>query len=219
MRLLLADDEEEMTRALSAILKFSGYEVDVAGDGAAAFELALKNSYDALVLDVMMPEMSGIEVVEELRKRDYDTPILMLTAKAELEDKVDGLNKGADDYLTKPFYKEELLARINALTRAHKQKPKKLEIGNVTLDTENNSLYSENTSFALNHQESLLLQALAANKGEKLDKQDLFKSIWGNENDPEIVTIYISYLQNKLSALDANVEILENDGYYLTDKE
>lgn len=218
MKLLLADDEEEMTRALSAILKFSGYEVDVVGDGAAALDMALKNSYDALVLDVMMPEMSGIEVVEELRHRNYDTPILMLTAKAELEDKVDGLNKGADDYLTKPFYKEELLARINALTRSRKFKQTKLEIGNVFLDIENNSLYTEKASFALNHQESLLLEMLAGNKDRRLDKQELLDSIWGEENDPEIVVIYISYLKNKLHALDANVQILEDGGYYLADK-
>lgn len=218
MKLLLADDEEEMTRALSAILKFSGYEVDVVSDGPAALDLALKNSYDALVLDVMMPEMSGVEVVEELRRRNYDTPILMLTAKAELEDKVDGLNKGADDYLTKPFYKEELLARINALTRPRKFKQTRLEIGNVFLDMENNSLYTDKASFTLNHQESLLLEILAGNRDRKLDKQELLESIWGEDKDSEIVVIYISYLQNKLRALNANVEILEENGYYLADK-
>lgn len=136
MKVLIADDEIDLTRALGAILKYGEYEVKIANDGEEVLKIAENEKFDILILDVMMPKKTGIEVVEELRKKNINTPILMLTAKAETEDKVEGLDKGADDYLTKPFEKDELLARIRALVRKNENRTKKIKIGNVTLDKE-----------------------------------------------------------------------------------
>lgn len=215
MKVLIADDEVELTRALEAILKFNKYEVDIVENGEDALKKTEENKYDVLILDVMMPKMTGIEVVEELRRKNINTPILMLTAKAETEDKVEGLDKGADDYLTKPFEKDELLARIRALVRKNENRTKKIKIGNVTLDKEENELYSDKASFHLNSKESELMELLVGNQSEKIGEKEIKNRIWGKDENIKIVPMYISYLQNKFEALGANVQIVNNNGYVL----
>lgn len=215
MKVLIADDEIDLTRALGAILKYSEYEVKIANDGEEVLKIAENEKFDILILDVMMPKMTGIEVVEELRKKNINTPILMLTAKAETEDKVEGLDKGADDYLTKPFEKDELLARIRALVRKNENRTKKIKIGNVTLDKEENELYSDKASFHLNSKESELMELLVGNQSEKIGEKEIKNRIWGKDENIKIVPMYISYLQNKFEALGANVQIVNNNGYVL----
>lgn len=215
MKVLIADDEIDLTRALGAILKYSEYEVKIANDGEEALKIAENEKFDILILDVMMPKKTGIEVVEELRKKNINTPILMLTAKAETEDKVEGLDKGADDYLTKPFEKDELLARIRALVRKNENRTKKIKIGNVTLDKEENELYSDKASFHLNSKESELMELLVGNQSEKIGEKEIKNRIWGKDENIKIVPMYISYLQNKFEALGANVQIVNNNGYAL----
>ncbi len=215
MKVLIADDEIDLTRALGAILKYSEYEVKIANNGEEALKIAENEKFDILILDVMMPKMTGIEVVEELRKKNINTPILMLTAKAETEDKVEGLDKGADDYLTKPFEKDELLARIRALVRKNENRTKKIKIGNVTLDKEENELYSDKASFHLNSKESELMELLVGNQSEKIGEKEIKNRIWGKDENIKIVPMYISYLQNKFEALGANVQIVNNNGYVL----
>lgn len=208
-RILLADDEEDLTRALGAILNYSGYLVDIVNNGLDAIDKAKHNEYDILILDVMMPGKTGIEVAQELRQENIDVPILMLTAKAETGDKVEGLDAGANDYLTKPFEKEELLARIRAITRANKNQYKKIQIGNVTLNRDSNELTSDKASYNLNTEESKLLETLVSNKKE-MSCEELKTKVWNEDANPEIVPMYVSYLQNKLNALDANFEIINN---------
>lgn len=215
MKVLIADDEIDLTRALGAILKYSEYEVKIANDGEEVLKIAENEKFDILILDVMMPKMTGIEVVEELRRKNINTPILMLTAKAETEDKVEGLDKGADDYLTKPFEKDELLARIRALVRKNENRTKKIKIGNVTLDKEENELYSDKASFHLNSKESELMELLVGNQSEKIGEKEIKNRIWGKDENIKIVPMYISYLQNKFEALGANVQIVNNNGYAL----
>lgn len=215
MKLLLADDEEDLTRALAAILKFSHYEVDIANDGAEALEMALRCPYDALILDVMMPELSGTEVVQELRARGIEVPVLMLTAKSELEDKVEGLNKGANDYLTKPFHKEELLARIRAITRTNYAAPRQIPVGSATLDVDNDTLFAGSISFRLNTRETKTLLLLAENPDRKMSEKTIADTVFRDCGGTGIVPMYISYLRNKLTALGAGVEIREDGGYYL----
>lgn len=215
MKVLIADDEIDLTRALGAILKYSEYEVKIANDGEEVLKIAENEKFDILILDVMMPKKTGIEVVEELRKKNINTPILMLTAKAETEDKVEGLDKGADDYLTKPFEKDELLARIRALVRKNENRTKKIKIGNVTLDKEENELYSDKASFHLNSKESELMELLVGNQSEKIGEKEIKNRIWGKDENIKIVPMYISYLQNKFEALGANVQIVNNNGYVL----
>lgn len=215
MKVLIADDEIDLTRALGAILKYSEYEVKIANNGEEALKIAENEKFDILILDVMMPKKTGIEVVEELRKKNINTPILMLTAKAETEDKVEGLDKGADDYLTKPFEKDELLARIRALVRKNENRTKKIKIGNVTLNKEENELYSDKASFHLNSKESELMELLVGNQSEKIGEKEIKNRIWGKDENIKIVPMYISYLQNKFEALGANVQIVNNNGYAL----
>ena len=215
MKVLIADDEIDLTRALGAILKYSEYEVKIANDGEEALKIAENEKFDILILDVMMPKKTGIEVVEKLRKKNINTPILMLTAKAETEDKVEGLDKGADDYLTKPFEKDELLARIRALVRKNENRTKKIKIENVTLDKEENELYSDKASFHLNSKESELMELLVGNQSEKIGEKEIKNRIWGKDENIKIVPMYISYLQNKFEALGANVQIVNNNGYAL----
>ena len=143
MNILLADDEIELADAIAVILESSGYKVKTVYNGEAVLKEVIKNRYDVILIDIMMPKMNGLEVVKELRNRNIDIPVLMLTAKSTIEDKVEGLDSGANDYLTKPFNKKELLARVRAITRESKNKSKKIEIGNVILDRQENEIYGE----------------------------------------------------------------------------
>ena len=174
------------------------------------------NIYDLIILDVMMPVMDGIQALKEMRKNNIKTPIMLLTAKAQIDDKVEGLDSGANDYLTKPFDKKELLARIRALTREQEENKEKYKIGNITFDKETSEISNKNTSLHLNNKECEIMEFLVKNQERNITKKELKKRIWVKENkDENIVTMYIAYLQEKFLALGANIKINDKNGYVL----
>ena len=216
LKILLADDEKELSRAIGAILKYSNYEVDIVYNGKEAVNKVQENIYDLIILDVMMPVMDGIQALKEMRKNNIKTPIMLLTAKAQIDDKVEGLDSGANDYLTKPFDKKELLARIRALTREQEESKEKYKIGNITFNKETSEISNQNTSLHLNNKECELMEILVKNQERNITKKELKKRIWVKENkDENIVTMYVTYLQEKFSALGANIKINDKNGYVL----
>ena len=220
MRLLLAEDERALSKALATILERSNYSVDTVYDGEAALEYLAADNYDGVILDIMMPKKDGITVLKELRSRGSKIPVLILTAKSEVDDKVLGLDSGANDYLTKPFHSRELLARIRAMTRAQSsQTSSVLQMGNITLDQRTYELSSPTGSFRLANREFQILELLMQNPGNLIAAERLMEKIWGYDSETEIsvVWVYISYLRKKLSALGANIQIraTRNVGYCL----
>ena len=220
MRLLLAEDERALSKALSTILERSNYSVDTVYDGEAALEYLAADNYDGVILDIMMPKKDGITVLKELRSRGSKIPVLILTAKSEVDDKVLGLDSGANDYLTKPFHSRELLARIRAMTRTQSsQTSSVLQMGNITLDQRTYELSSPTGSFRLANREFQILELLMQNPGNLISAERLMEKIWGYDSETEIsvVWVYISYLRKKLSALGANIQIraTRNVGYCL----
>lgn len=216
LKILLADDEKELSRAIGAILKYSNYEVDIVYNGKEAVNKVQENIYDLIILDVMMAVMDGIQALKEMRKNNIKTPIMLLTAKAQIDDKVEGLDSGANDYLTKPFDKKELLARIRALTREQEENKEKYKIGNITFNKETSEISNQNTSLHLNNKECELMEILVKNQERNITKKELKKRIWVKENkDENIVTMYVTYLQEKFSALGANIKINDKNGYVL----
>lgn len=220
MRLLLAEDEKALSRALKAILERDGYMVDAVYDGQAALDCLDTGSYDGAVLDIMMPALDGIEVLRRLRARGDLLPVLLLTAKSETDDKVQGLDSGANDYLTKPFAVRELLARVRAMTRAHSaQTDSRLTLGNITLDRATFALSSPTGSFRLANREFQMLEMLLCSLGHVIPEDRFMERIWAQEGYTEtsVVRIYISYLQKKLKALHASVRIrtVQKAGYVL----
>lgn len=213
MRLLLAEDEKEMSAALVAILTHSGYEVDAVYDGQAAVDKALSQSYDCMIFDIMMPKKDGVTLLREIRADGDVTPVIMLTAKTEVDDRIDGLDAGADDYLTKPFAMGELLARIKALTRRERSyTPKVLSFGSVTLNTEEQELASQNT-IRLGGKETKLMKFLLLNAGKALTTSDILSHVWDDEDaTEETVWIYVSYLRRKLDSIGADVSIAGQKG-------
>ncbi|AZV57899.1 response regulator transcription factor [Clostridium sp. AWRP] len=210
MRVLLAEDEKELSNALAIILKHNNYSVDAVYDGADALKYGLSKSYDVIILDIMMPKINGLEVLENLRKEGIHTPILMLTAKAEIEDRILGLNTGADDYLSKPFAMGELLARIHAITRRKSEfTPNLIKVGNIILNKENYELSSKKSSLRLGNKEFQMLEMLMNNPKCLISTEQFIERIWGYDEEAEInvVLVYISYLRKKLSSLGANVKI------------
>ena len=215
MRILLAEDERELSNALVAILKHNHYSVDAVYNGTDALNYGMSQNYDGIVLDIMMPTMNGIDVLKLLRSRGVETPVLLLTAKAELDDKILGLDSGADDYLTKPFAMGELMARIRALTRRNTGfAPNKLTIGNITLNRENFELSSENGSVRLGNKEFQMLEMLMSNPNLLISTEKFMDRIWGYDSEAEInvVWVYISYIRKKLASIGANVEIKATRG-------
>lgn len=220
MRLLLAEDERALSKALATILERSNYSVDTVYDGEAALEYLAADNYDGVILDIMMPKKDGITVLKELRSQGSKIPVLILTAKSEVDDKVLGLDSGANDYLTKPFHSRELLARIRAMTRAQSsQTSSVLQMGNITLDQRTYELSSPTGSFRLANREFQILELLMQNPGNLISVERLMEKIWGYDSETEIsvVWVYISYLRKKLSALGANIQIraTRNVGYCL----
>lgn len=215
-KILLADDVKDLARAVGAMLRYNKYDVDVVHNGKEAVKMATENLYDVIILDVMMPVMDGIEAVKEMRKLNIKTPIILLTAKSQVEDKVEGLDSGANDYLTKPFDKDELLARIRALTRIKEENVEKYKIGNIIFDKEASKIYSNKATFRLNNKECEVMEFLVKNQERSITEDELKQRIWLNEkNKDSIVPMYISYLQEKFTALDANVRIDDKNGYSL----
>lgn len=220
MRLLLAEDERALSKALATILERSNYSVDTVYDGEAALEYLAADNYDGVILDIMMPKKDGITALKELRSRGSKIPVLILTAKSEVDDKVLGLDSGANDYLTKPFHSRELLARIRAMTRAQSsQTSSVLQMGNITMDQRTYELSSPTGSFRLANREFQILELLMQNPGNLISAERLMEKIWGYDSETEIsvVWVYISYLRKKLSALGANIQIraTRNVGYCL----
>ncbi len=220
MNILIAEDEMEMSNAIVAILEHSGFSVDAAYDGEEALKLAKDNSYDCMICDIMMPKKDGIEVVKYLRSVGENMPIIMLTAKSEIEDRITGLDAGADDYLSKPFAMGELLARIRSMTRRGKEyTPKKLNAGSVTLNVNEQELVSSN-SIRLAGMEAKMMEYFMLNFNKEISTRALFDHVWGNEDEgnEELVFVYVSYLRQKLRAIDADIKIDgDENGYILCD--
>ncbi len=219
MRLLVAEDEASLSRALCAILRKNNYEADAVFDGASALEYLNTGNYDAAILDIMMPGVDGIGVLRRLRERGSDLPVLLLTARAEVEDKVLGLDSGANDYLTKPFAAQELLARIRAMTRACAQDTSFLRMGNISLNRATFELSSPSGNFRLARKEFQMMEMLLSHPRTLIPTERFMERIWGYDNEAEIhvVWVYISYLRKKLATLGANVQIKvsRNAGYSL----
>ncbi len=219
MRILIAEDERPLARALQTILEKNNYSVDTVYHGEDALNYLDGGNYDGVILDVMMPKMDGITVLRKLRSMGNSIPVLMLTARAEIDDKVLGLDSGANYYLTKPFDTRELLATLRAITRPTSEVDNKLRLGNVTLDRGTFMLSSPYGSFRLANKEFQMMEMLMSTPGQVLSAEQFMERIWGFDTDTEIgvVWAYISYLRKKLSALKGNITIhsLRNVGYSL----
>ena len=220
MKILLVDDEKQLTDALSVILKKNNYSVDCAYNGEDGLDLAMSGIYDLVVLDIMMPKIDGITVLKTLRQNKVNTPILMLSAKSEISDKIDGLNFGADDYITKPFITDELLARIRALLRRkEKFTGDVLSFGDISLDRDTFEIARGDKKIALGKKEFQILEMLILNEGKSIDKEKFIEKIWGYDTDAEYNTIevYVSFLRKKLTAVGAKTEIksIRGIGYTL----
>lgn len=224
MRILFAEDELSLSRAVTALLEKNNYSVDPVYDGEEALAYLEAGNYDALILDIMMPKMDGLEVLRRLRQAGNPIPVLLLTAKSEVEDKVTGLDTGANDYLTKPFSTAELMARIRAMTRspAGGQVTSRLTLGNITLDQTNFELSSPHDSFRLANKEYQMMELLLRNPRQLIPTERFVERIWGYDSDVElnVVWVYISYLRKKLTALKANIQIkaTRNAGYSLEEQ-
>ncbi len=220
MRLLLAEDEKALSKALIAIFERSNYSVDAVFDGKAALEYLEMGNYDGAILDIMMPKMDGLAVLQKIRSEGNLVPVLLLTAKSGIDDKVLGLDTGANDYLTKPFHSRELLARIRAMTRTQvSQADTKLSLGNIVLDQATFEVSSPSGVFRLTNKEFQMLEMLMSNPRSLIPTERFMEKIWGYDSDAElnVVWVYISYLRKKLTALHANIRIkaTRNAGYSL----
>lgn len=220
MRILYAEDERGLSEAVVDILTYHHYTIDAVYDGETALAYAQLEEYDGIILDIMMPDKSGLEVLKELRKLGDKTPIMLLTAKAEIKDQILGLDTGADDYLPKPFSMELLLAHVRALLRRRPDYiAKVLMFGNVELDQESHEMYVGNQSTSLGKLEYQLMELMMLNHGRYFSTEELLCKVWGydTEAQPGVVWVYISYLRKKLADLNADIKIvLKRDvGYTL----
>lgn len=220
MKLLYAEDEKSLSDAIVDILEYHKYTVDAVYNGQDAIDYAKLENYDGIILDIMMPKLNGIEVLKHLRENANNTPIMLLTAKADIEDKINGLESGADDYLAKPFDTREFIARLRAmLRRKETYTPNIMTFGNVTLNSSNCELKVNNKSEILPKLEYQLMEFFMLNNSTYVSTEDLLTNIWGYNTDAEIgiVWVYISYLRKKLANLNADVEIKakRNIGYKL----
>lgn len=224
MKLLLAEDERSLSKALTAILEHNGYTVDVVYDGVEALEYLEMGEYDGLILDIMMPRMDGMTALQKIREQGNQIPILMLTAKSEVDDKVAGLDNGANDYLTKPFASKELLARIRAMTRTQTVAVTSiLQFGNISLDQATKELSSPSGEFHLANKEFQVMELLMSNPKNVIPTERIMERVWGYDSNAElnVVWAYISYLRKKLTALHADIQIkaTRNTGYSLEVKQ
>ncbi len=210
MRLLLAEDEKSLSKAVRFLLEKNNYSVDAVYDGEEALDYLESGSYDAAILDIMMPKLDGITVLKKIREGGSLIPILMLTAKSEIDDKVLGLDSGANDYLTKPFNTKELLARIRAITRVQAvQTDSRLQFGNITLNRATFEMSSPTGNFRLANKEFQMMEILISNPHHFVSTERFMEKIWGYDADVEVnvVWVYISYLRKKLAALHADIRI------------
>ena len=214
MKILLAEDEAQLNRVVTVAMQKSGYEVDSVFNGQEAVDAVKKHPYDVIIMDIMMPVKNGLEAVKEIRATGDKTYIMMLTAKSEIDDKVTGLDVGADDYLTKPFSLKELLARLRSKERRSEDSNSKQELNydNLKLDLNSQEL-SSNNSISLSKQETSLMRYFLLNPGKQLSTRELFNHVWKEEDETEdVVWVYISYLRSKLQSIGAHVKILGEKG-------
>lgn len=215
MRLLLAEDERTLSDALVAILTHSNYSVDAVYDGQEALDYLENGEYDGAILDIMMPKIDGVTVLKTIRAAGNAVPVLLLTAKSEIDDRVDGLDAGADDYLTKPFASRELLARIRAMTRRQPAlQDTDLHFGNIVLARADSTLSGPDGSVRLANKEYQLLEMLMINPGQTVSTERFLEKIWGYDSDAEINVVWVnlSSLRKKLASVGANVQIRANRG-------
>ncbi|WP_026891224.1 response regulator transcription factor [Lacrimispora aerotolerans] len=220
MKVLIVEDEIRLADALGQIMKEQNYHTDIVNDGTDGLYYGLSNEYDVIILDVMLPGMNGFQIVQKLRESRIKTPVLLLTARDDTSDKVKGLDKGADDYLTKPFIPEELLARIRALSRRQGDVfLDEMVFGDLSLDLSSNDLCCREKSIHLAFKEFEVLKLLMSNSGKIISKDTLIARVWGNDSDAEDnnVEAYISFLRKKLSFVGSQVEIntIRKVGYRL----
>ena len=220
MKLLYAEDEPALSEAVVDYLTYHKYIVDAVYNGEDAYDYAISGGYDGIILDIMMPKRDGLEVLSALRQNGCRTPVLLLTAKTQVEDRIQGLDTGADDYLPKPFDMGELIARIRAMLRRREEyHPDLIRFGDLTLDLQSGAINVGEMSFQLPKQEYRVVEQLMLNHTLYLSSEQLLVKAWGYdaETDLNIVWLYISYLRKRLSALDSRVEIVSkrNVGYKL----
>lgn len=222
MRILLIEDEKRMAQALCEILRLEKYEVDYYGDGISGLTAVESGIYDIIILDVMLPGLDGFKIAKKARKKGIRTPILMLTAKGELDDKVTGLDSGADDYMTKPFMTKELLARLRALLRRGINTPDgRLSFGDIQLDTNTFTLccVSNRQTVKLSEKEYHILEYLIVNQGQVLTREQLAVKIWGFDSEAEYnnVEVYMSFIRKKMNfvASKAQIKAVRGLGYEL----
>ena len=220
MKILVVEDERDLNRIITKHLKRNNYSVDSCFDGEEALDFVSYSEYDLIITDIMMPNVDGYEFIERLRESKNNTPVIMLTAKDTLEDKIVGLDSGADDYLTKPFVIKELLARVRSMTRRQATFTSNvLELGNVSLSKYTFELSTDKDKVRLSNKEYQMMEMLMRNPGNVIQTEQFLERIWGYDSDSEInvVWVNISYLRKKLKALDANIQIkaTRNVGYTL----
>lgn len=221
MRILLVEDEKYMAEAIAHVLKMNKYSIDLAHDGEYGLDCGLSGIYDIIILDVMLPKMDGISILRELRRNGMETPVILLTAKGETEDKVKGLDSGADDYLAKPFPTEELLARLRALGRRKKELMNDgiLKFGDIALNPLNLILRCLDEEFKLTLKECQLLELLIIRKGMIISKEAIIEKLWGYHTDAKDnnVEVYISFLRKKLKSIKSSIFIqtIRGIGYVL----
>lgn len=215
MKILYAEDEKQLSMAVTELLKMREYDVDSVFNGAEAWEHLQLHSYDAVILDIMMPKLDGIQVLKKMREQEDFTPVILLTAKTENDDRINGLSVGADDYLGKPFSMGELLARLNAMIRRSVQyKVKSQAVGNITLDCESYDLKSDIGGLRLSSKESQLLSLLIKNRHSSLSLAEIKEIVWDPSQGDNTVLLYLSYLRNKLTQIHATVNIMQSGNQY-----
>ncbi len=223
MRLLIAEDELDLAEVLVAFFEKNNFATDCVHNGFDAYEYAISGAYDAIILDVMMPKMNGIEVLKKLRSENYETPIMMLTAKGETDDRIVGFNSGADDYLPKPFVPDELISRVRAmLRRSEAYRPTCLSFADLTLDPESGVLSCGKNSIRLSGREFQIAELFMRNPNRVFSAERIMEKVWGWDNDAEInvVWVNISNLRKKLKSIGSRATLTANRGlgYLLEDK-
>lgn len=219
MRILLVEDEKKMASFISRGLKEEGYAVDIAYDGETGWEYIDANEYDILILDIMLPRLSGLDLCSRVRKQGYQIPVLMLTARDSVEDKIQGLDRGADDYLTKPFSFDELLARLRALLRRPRdfQEKTKMKSGDLEIDLLKRHVMVEKQDVALSQKEFALLEFLMRHKGEVVSRAQIAEHVWDLHFDPmsNTIDVYINFLRKKIDGTrpESRIETVRGAGY------
>ena len=225
MRILIVEDEESLASLLEARLKKEKYEVDISNDGEEGLYNVLLDIYDLILLDIMLPGINGIEILKEVKKNDIKAKVIMLTAKSELDDKLLGFSEGANDYISKPFHIDEVIARVNAQLRIEKVKNNNLEFGDLILDLKKSDLINKNNDEKINiiNKEFQLLEYFMSNPNQVLSKEMIYDKIWGFDNDmiSNNLEAYLSFIRKKLKLINSKVQIkaLRNMGYKMEYKD